>query len=147
MTAAPGQPSKPWNFIAAVPAKGRLDLGSLEAPSSSERDSSKFGIRVSLIGKCALFLLYPRVRHGWLGGTAEWPCGQGRAQHSTLMPGLGVGADPAGLVGQWLGPWGFSLRPSGASNSTSAGSPKQSCMIYPGQGTDSGNGVMGSDTR
>lgn len=51
------------NFAAAVPAKGRLDLGSLEAPCSSKRDPSKFRIGVPLVGKCALLLPHPLVRH------------------------------------------------------------------------------------
>lgn len=144
---------KALNFAAAVPAKGRLDLGSLEAPCSSERDPSKFRIGVPLVGKCALLLPHPLVRHHvWRNrdpaGAGRGSAGQDMKEHSMLIPGLGVGADPAGLVGGWLGPGSFSLRSSGNEPfSTSRISQLWSHTRNAGQGTASRNGAMGSDAK
>lgn len=70
---------KAQHIAAAVPAKGSLDLGSLEAPSRLARDPSKFRILVSLIGNFALLL-----QHLHQALLEQWPCGM--VGHSTLIP-------------------------------------------------------------
>lgn len=69
-------------------------------------------------------------------------------EHSMLIPGLGVGADPVGLVGGRLGPGSFSLRSSGNEPfSTRSISQLRSHTRAPVQGTTSRNGAMGSDAK
>ena len=79
---------KALHIAAAVPAKGRLDLGSLEAPSRSARDPSKFRIWVSLIGNFALLSQHPC--RPWL---EQRSYGQGRAGQDTAHSSLGLGLE------------------------------------------------------